>query len=364
MVVGIVVILLIILAVFNGNSTKQPGNKPTVVIGITLPLTGDVAMLGQSAKNAILLAQQQLPNNLKYSYKLIFEDDQFKPATGATIANKFIGIDSVDAMISFGSPVGSVVSPIAEKAQVPHVNAFASASNVADGTYNFVDYTPPYEDSKLFIQELQKRGIKKIVFFAQQDNQGVASIISNFEKDIKNTNIQVLATENFNTGTRDFKTQVDEVKNLGADIYVLEASTPELEILTKQIRQTVITTPVTTMEAFEFSDQLSLFEGMWYVNGADPTQWFVDLYTKTYGQGPKFGAANAYDALSLIVKATEVAGNGTTKPTHTEIKDALTNITTFDGALGTNQTIDQNGVVDSKAVVRIIKNGVPVTIAP
>ena len=142
----------------------------------------------------------------------------------------------------------------------------------------------------------------------------------------------------------------------------MEATTPELEILTKQIREAGIKTPVTTMEAFEFSDQLSLFEGMWYVNGADPTQWFIDLYTNKYGQGPKFGAANAYDVLNLIVKATELAGDGKTKPTRTEIRNALANIPEFDGALGTHLTIDANGVVDSKAVVRIIKDGKPVTI--
>lgn len=221
---------------------------------------------------------------------------------------------------------------------------------------------PPYEDSKLFVQELQKRGIKKLVFFAQQDNQGVAAIINNFENDIKNTNIAVLSTEKFNTGTRDFKTQIDKVKSLDPEIYVLEATTPELEILATQLRQAGIKTPVTTMEAFEFSDQLSLFEGMWYVNGADPEQWFIDLYTNKYTEGPKFGAANAYDVLNLIVKASEAIGNGTTKPTRTEIKDAMVSIAYFDGALGKGLTIDKNGIVDSKAVVRMIKDGKPVTI--
>jgi len=362
------VIIIAMAAVFIGISrskSAQPNtSKQTIVIGITLPLTGDVAMLGQSAKNAILLAQKQLPKDLKYDYKLVFEDDQFRPALGATIANKLISIDHADALISFGSPVGSVISPIAERAQILHVNDFASASHVADGEFNFVDYTPPYEDSKLFVQELEKRNIKKLVFFAQQDNQGVASIISNFERDMKGTSIAILSTQKFNTGTRDFKTNIDEVKNLGADIYVLEATTPELEILTKQIRQAGITAPVTTMEAFEFSDQLSLFEGMWYVNGADPTQQFVDQYTLEYGQIPKFGAANAYDVLNLVVKAVESAGNGTLKPTRIEIKDAMAAIPEFDGALGKHLTIDSNGAVDSKAVVRMIKDGKAVTIKP
>ena len=368
-ILGIVAIIVIVAVAVQGkmsavNSEQTSNKKQTVIIGITLPLTGDIAMLGESARNAILLADESLPKDLKYDYRLIFEDDQFKPSLGATVANKLISVDNADALISFGSPVGSVVSPIAEKAQILHVNDFASASHVADGEFNFVDYTPPYEDSKLFIQELQKRGIKKLVFFEQDDNQGAAAIIENFQNDIKKTHIKILSTQSFNTGTRDFRTEIDQVKSLNPDIYVLEATTPELEILTKQLRDSGIKTPVTTMEAFEFSDQLSLFEGMWYVNGADPMPWFVDMYTKAYGQSPKFGAANAYDVLNLVVKAVEKAGDGKTKPTRLKIKDALASISEFDGALGEHLTIDANGVVDSKAVVRMIKNGMPVTIAP
>lgn len=361
--IGILVIIVVIIAVILGfrNSPSSLGSKPTVKIGITLPLTGDVARLGQSVKNSILLAQSDL-SITKYNYELVFEDDQFKPSTGVSTASKLINVDKVSALISFGSPVGNVVSPIAEKAQITHLNDFASAPSVADGKYNFIHYTPAYEDSRLFIAELQKRGIKKIVFFGQTDNPGASAIINAFEKDIQSTDIKVLSTQKFNTGTRDFKTQISQVKSLNPDVYVLEATSPELEILTKQLREAGITTPVTTMECFEFSDQLSLFEGMWYVNGADPQEWFVEKYQKTYNEDPKFGAANGYDALNLLVQATEKAGDGKTIPTSTQIRDALAQTQNFNGAVGNNLSMDSNGLVDSKAVVRMIKDGKPVTI--
>lgn len=363
-VAGIVVLVLAAWGVSSLMVTKDPSTKQTIKIGVTLPLTGGVAMLGQNSKAALLLAQEQLPKNTKYNYEFVFEDDQFKPQAGASSANKLISIDNVSALFSFGSPVGSVVSPIAEKAGVPHINFFASDMNVANGDYNFVNYTPPYKDSEVFIKELNKRGIKTVVFFGQQDNPGVGAIIAAFEKDIQNTDIKVLANQKFNTGTRDFRTQIATVKNLNPDIYVLEASSPELETLTKQLREAGIITPVTTMEAFEFSSELSLFEGMWYVNAADPQKWFVDLFTKKYPDDtPKFGAANGYDSFNLIVKAVEEVGDGVTVPTREEIKDALSKIKGFDGALGDNLSIDKNGVVVSDAVVRVIKEGKPVTVS-
>ncbi len=362
--VGIVIIAGIIGIIAKGPGVKM-GQKPVVTIGITLPLTGDIAMLGQSNKNAIQLAYSKLDTkNMKYDYKLVFEDDGFKPATGATTANKLISVNKADAVISFGSPVGNVVSPIAEAAGVPHINDFASDPHVAAGQYNYVHYTPASEDAKLFIRELERRGISKIVFFGQQDNPGSAAIINAFLDGVKSTKIQVLSTQMVVTGTRDFRTQISKVKDLDAELYVLELSSPELETATKQLRTAGVKTPVSSMETFEFSDQLSLFEGMWYVNSADATPWFMDLYTKTYGQAPKFGAANGYDALNMIVQSVESAGNGVTVPSRSEINSRIAGIKGFDGALGTGMSMGSDHLVVSKAVVRMIKDGVPVTITP
>lgn len=362
-VIAIIAIMLIaVIAVSVNKKTTIAGEKATVKIGVTLPLTGPVAMLGESVKNALILAKDQIKDT-KYNYELVFEDDAFNPKNAATTASKLINVDKVDAIISFGSPVGNTVSPIAEQAHITHINNFASDPNVAKGEYNFLHYTPPYKDSELFISELKKRDIKNLVFFGQQDNPGALALINAFEKDIKNTDIKVLDTEKFNTGTTDFRSAILKVKNLGADIYVLEATSPELEILTKQLREAGINSPVTTMEAFEFSDQLSLFEGMWYINAADPSQSFVDSYEQKYGSFPKFGAGNGYDVVNMIVKATETAGNGKTIPTRAEINDSLSKMKSFDGVMGQNMKMDDNGQIISEAVVRLITNGVPATIS-
>jgi branched-chain amino acid transport system substrate-binding protein len=362
--IAVIGLVLIIGLVAKNSKNEANSTKPIIKIGVTLPLTGDIAMLGQSNKNAIELAYNNLDKTkLKYDYQLVFEDDQFKPLIGATTANKLINIDGSQALISFGSPVGNAVNPIAESAGVPHINDFASDPHVASGQFNFVDYTPASEDSKLFIQELNSRGIKKLIFFGQQDNPGATAIINTFLSDIKKSDIQVLSTQMITTGTRDFRTQIEKVKNLGADIYVLVVTSPELEIITKQLREAGIRTPVTTMETFEFSSDLSLFEGMWYVNDADPMSWFVEQYSKTYGQSPKFGAANGYDVLNMIVKSFEEAGDGKSIPSRSSVRDVIAGLKNFNGALGDGLYMSSDHIVDSKSVVRMIKNGTPVTIS-
>ncbi|MDB5259594.1 MAG: Branched-chain amino acid transport system substrate-binding protein [Candidatus Taylorbacteria bacterium] len=367
-IVGIAVVVFVLaFAVFSKDSNspaETASAKPTIKIGVTLPLTGDVASLGEANKNAIVLASEQLKSrNLKYSYEFVFEDDQFKPAIGATAASKLISVDNSDAIISFGSPVGNVVSPIAEQSKILHVNDFASDPKVANGSYNFVHYTPAKSDAIAFVNELNTRGIKKIVFFAQADNPGAAAIVNAIREKAAGTDIKILSTETFLTGTRDFRTNIDKVKNLGAELYVLQASSPEIEILTRQLRASGIKAPVGSVETFEFSNDLSLFEGLWYVNAADATSWFNDLYTKRYGVSPKIGAPNAYDAVNMIVQAVETAGDGKTKPSRTEIRNAFASIQGFNGALGNNLNVGKDGLVDSKAVIRIIKGGKPVTVS-
>ncbi len=363
-IIGVVVVAIIIIALTAGSfNQKSSSDKPTVVIGATLPLTGPVAVLGQSSQKAIMLAEEKLNSkDNKYNYKVVFEDDAFSPTKAATVVNKFIGIDKVDALFSFGSPVGNAVSPIAESQKVPHVNFFASDTNVANGDYNFLHYTPPYIDAKLFVQELNKRGIKKLVFFEIQGNAGATAIMQAFEKEIVGTDIKVLAVQKFTPGTRDFRTLISEVKDMHPDVYVLQSSSPEIENVYKQLRDMGVKEPVTSVETFEFADDLTPFNGSWYVNSADAQDWFVDSYTQRYNEAPKFGAANAYDGLNLIVKAVESVGDGKTVPTRDQIKAGLTGIKSFDSALGKGLKFDENGQLISGAVVRMIKDGKPVTV--
>jgi branched-chain amino acid transport system substrate-binding protein len=364
-IIWILVVVIVIISLIVSNNNKdiaiQDGDKVTVKIGATLPLTGDVAVLGQNSRKAIELALEDL-GETKYNYEIVFEDDQFKTSTGVSTANKLISIDKVSAILSFGSPVGNVISPIAEAQEVPHINFFASDMNVANGLYNFVNYTPPYNDAKLFVSELQRREIKKLVIFEVQDNPGAAAITKALEEEIEGTDIEIIANPKFNSDTQDFRTLIAEVKDKDADIYLLQTSSPSLETLYKQIREMGIETPVTSIETFEFSNDISLFEGSWYVNAADPEEWFVDKYTNKFEDSPKFGAANGYDSLQIIVRAIEKIGNGKEIPSRKDIRDAIQNTKRFDGALGKDLKFDDDGIVDSDAVVREIIEGSPVTI--
>lgn len=353
-------IIIIVIAVISIVGGSKPVDRQVVKIGVIAPLTGNVAFLGEGLKNAASMAVNELKSddNSKYVYEVVFEDDSFDVKKTATAANKLINIDKVSALVSIASAAGNVVNPIAEKAKIIHFG-IASDPMVATGTYNFIHWTPPYEETKVFVPELVKRGYKKVAILGAQI-QGVIAVIDSFKKDIKGTDVVVVSEQIFNFGTTDFRTMIAKAEAAKPDIYMLEAFSPEMERLVKQMREMGIKTPITAIESFEQSDQPETYEGMWYVNAADASNEFIEAYSKTYGKTASLGSGNAYDAIRLIAVAAENTGSGG-MPSTGEIASELYKIKDLKGALG-SLNVDADGFVISKAVVRMIKDGKPVTI--
>jgi hypothetical protein len=69
-VIAIIVIIAAIIA--SSPSNTLVGEKQTVKIGFSLPLSGDLAILGERAKLAAELAKDSFENT-KYNYEFIFE---------------------------------------------------------------------------------------------------------------------------------------------------------------------------------------------------------------------------------------------------------------------------------------------------
>lgn len=361
MLLMLVVITVILTALSVLHKSSAVGGKETIKIGYIVPLTGNVAFLGEGVKRAAELAVADLnKKDNKYNYELVFEDDAFTPAKTATAANKLINFDKVDAVVTVASAAGGVANPIAEKAGVIHFG-IASDPVIAKGNYNFINWTPPAEEVKVFVAEAQKKNIKRIAVFGQQIS-GITAVIDELKRQIPGTELDIVSEDISNFGDKDFRTQIQKAKAANPDYVLLLMFSPELEIVTKQIREAGIRTPLTAIESFELSDNPALFEGLWYVNSADPTSSFSSKYQAAYGKNPTIATPNAYDIVGLIAEATEKF-SGESKPTASDIVGELIKINSYNGAMGNNISIGKDHIVVSKAVVRMIKGGKPVTLS-
>ncbi len=360
----IVAIIIVVIAII-GFAKDSPGSNPNngqkqeVVIGVSLPLTGDLSFLGETYKKGIDLAMSEIASTssqLKNNYRVVYQDDAFIPGRGATSVRKLIDTDHASAIFTFGSPVGNAVGPIAEEARIPHLNSIASDPKVAVGDWNFVHWTPPYKETEVFVGELKKRNISKIILL-EQNQPGVKAVAESLRKDLAGSGIEIVAQDRFEGTTKDFRTIISKIKPMKSDLVVLEATSPALEVLARQLREQGINTPWTSIETFEFTDDPALFEGAWYVNAADQNDEFVNKYVARYGEYPKLGAGNGYDSVKIVVEAAEKFG---TKPE--QIRQGIAGLKNWNGAMGSNLYVDTDGIVVSNAVVRMIKDGKPVTV--
>lgn len=73
------------------------GDSNVLKIGVSAPLTGDIAALGESTKNAALMAEEEINaaggitiGDKAMKVKFIIEDDENKPESTATVFQKLI----------------------------------------------------------------------------------------------------------------------------------------------------------------------------------------------------------------------------------------------------------------------------------
>lgn len=351
----IAVLALTVIATGLIFSGCQKTEKQTVKIGLALPLTGAIGWLGEGMRDAAIIAQEQLKDT-RYNYELFFEDDQYNPTLTATIANKFINIDKVDAIVSCEAAPGQVVSALARKNDFIHFGLTAVES-VAEGDNNFVHWTPAKEQARVLVKELKRRGIKKIGVFRSVSLEDWTAYVDAVKREIQGTEMQIVTDQSFTDDTNDFRGMIAMAKATNPDIYFFVVMSPALELLTKQMREMGVTTPLTAIESFEVTKESSMFEGYFYVSAAEPTSGFAKAYEAKYGIYPPLCAANSYDMINLLVKAYEnVKTDGI--PTTAQVAAELKKIQGYPGALGP-LSIGDNGIVISNAQLKTIKNGKP-----
>ena len=141
-----------------GEKTKAPAfpEKPTIKIGVSLPLSGDSANIGNAVKASINMALDEWKEkNTKYNYKVIFEDDALQVSKAAIIANKFINIDKVNAIMNIWGVTAPVVSEVAQNKNVIFFTCAGYIDN-HNKSYVFNNYTPVERVSQALIKQLKK----------------------------------------------------------------------------------------------------------------------------------------------------------------------------------------------------------------
>lgn len=344
------------------DKTAQADTRPVVKIGISLPLTGDAANVGNAVKASVDMAWNEWKQkDTKYNYQIIYEDDVLQAAKAARIANKFVNMDKVNAIMNIWGITAPVFAEVAQNNNTLFLTCSGYIDN-KDKAYVFNNYTPTKRVSETLIKKLKKLNVKKVAFGI--DNNPVGLDRTNYiSEDMKRQGMDVVAVEKYNAGDVDFRMSIAKMEAQNPDYYIIFIEQPGTKNFIEQHKQIVKKDNLAAIDVFHEMPKKywSAANGLWFVKSANGTPEFEKKFQETTGQEIQSCVGNLYDNLNLIINAFENAPvqSGKALPKNEDVLKQLHQAKNIDGAIG-KISVDEDGNIDSLAVIERMVNGQPV----
>ncbi len=250
-----------------------------VKIGAILPLTGNSASAGQSAKDAIelgaeivntphpelkampLAATSGLPNLGGAKIELDEADHQGNPQVGQQQTIRLITQDHVAAIIgSYHSSVSLVATAVAERQAVPFLVADSVAANITTRGFKFTFRTTPIAPDfgkayAEFINAVKKSGTKVDSIAIVNENTDYGTSVSQSILDAaKAANINVAAHITYNANSSDVTAQVLQLKSANPDVVIFISYTADSILYFKTMKNLDYQPPIVIGDDAGFSD--------------------------------------------------------------------------------------------------------------
>ncbi|MEZ4754417.1 MAG: ABC transporter substrate-binding protein [Bdellovibrionota bacterium] len=325
----------------------------TIKIGIILPLSGSLASVGTSFRDAAKMGLADSGSDLHHKYQLIFEDDKLEPKLAASAAIKLINVDKVDAIISTWSYGGSIVAPMAERAKIIH---FASAwdARFATGKYTYLHLSPPEEFVSKLIAGFKYKNYSKVAAIAIQES-GSAFALTELEKQLKENKLELVSTQEITDWSEtNLRPYLLNAKQKNPDVIYANIVSPMIELMLKQAGELKIDIPIVAMTGYDTSNDLGLLEGKWYVTDSYFESELETRFVKQYKHDRLYGASNYYDMIRLLVYIFDKASLPEDREKLPELLEA--NLADFPSIFGRLELVAP-GVFKYPSRYIIVKNG-------
>ena len=290
-----------------------------ILVGEYGSLTGDGASFGQSSKEGIQLAVDELNNagGLLGGRKIrvLVEDDQSKPEEASNAATKLITQDKVVALLGeVASRRSLAAAPVAQKYQVPMITPSSTNERVTQvGDYIFrVCFIDPFQGevlAKFAYNDLKARKVAILKDIQQDYSVGLTDAITKTFTALGGT---VLDPVSYSSGDSDFKAILTQVRSQKPDAVFATGYYPEAAVIVRQARELGLKMPILGGDGW-VGDALkngrealnNTFISNHY-SGDNPdavVQNFVKAYKAKFNREPDSIAALAYDSVKVLADA-------------------------------------------------------------
>lgn len=195
----------------------------TIQLGMSVPLSGTASGIGQSYKNGVELAINQLNKEggiQGVKVQLLVKDDQYEPELTVRNTRQFIIENKVLALFAYvGTPTSSAILPLLQHYQIPYITPFTGAALLRQPEYNFIYHLRAGYDEETQSQVdylLQKPDIK-VGLLLQADEFG-ASVEQGYLKALQFKGITPLVTARFQRNSTEIEAGVSELMKAGVEL--------------------------------------------------------------------------------------------------------------------------------------------------
>ncbi len=339
-------------------------------IGAILPLTGDAALYGETAKNSIELAKNEINNRggiNAMAINVIYEDTQAKPELATQAVNKLITVDKVTVVLgAMSSSEVLAIAPILNQKRVVLVSPSATSHDISKaGDYIFrTIVSDEYDGVAMAVFAHDEKEIQKVsmLYVTEAGPQGVAQA---FERRFKALGGQIVSVEVCSRGDNDLRSQIAKINADDSQAVYFALYPRESEVFLKQAKELGLKKLLLSHQLIDDPQVLSRVgnaaEGVLFTTpkiipeaGGEAVKHFHDSYLAKYHKEPQNFAANSYDALMLVAEAIKKYGVGADS-----VKEGLYDVKDYHGASGM-LSMDKNGDVEQKMAIMVIKGSRPV----
>lgn len=306
MVAVAMVAVIAIFFIFSQNGSVKTSD---IKIGVILPMSGDMANVGEDIANGVKLYSETHPNA-----KFIIENDEGDSKKSISAMRKLISIDN--ARYFFG-PLGPVASEAIYASQSDlekETLTFVALSMCTDQFKNYknmiCNYPSPYFQLKESYRYPATLGKK--TFYAVLTNDAFGTDLLRMIAMVSDEiGLKMLDSSKVNASDLEFRTVTSKIVKANPDFVMVATSNQSTNIrIIKEIKERKYGGLILSGGDFEekmVKENQNILEGVYLAGQAklDYGSEFVNLYSKKYGGGPNLYVAFGYawgDILYELIK--------------------------------------------------------------
>src|SRR5712691_6196911 len=362
---GLIASLLFVFACERKGGPGAGGNSGPITIGYYGDLSGRTSNFGQSTKNGVEMAADEINKAGGINGRqitILSEDDEGRPEKAATVVTKLIDQDRVVALLGeVASGNTLAAAPKAQAAKVPMISPSSTNPAVTQvGDYiSRVCFIDPFQGevmAKFAANTLKAKRAAIMLDFNSPYSRGLTDF---FESSFTKLGGQILNKQSYTQGDRDYKGQLTAIRATNPDVIYVPGYYGEVGVIAKQAKQLDIKAPLLGGDGWDATQLWDLggdslngdfISNHYSVDDPSPAiQKFVADYKARHGKVPDALAALGYDAMRVLGEAIKRAGT-TEEP---KLRDAIAQTQNFPGVTGTISIDAQRNAVKPAVVLKL-----------